>query len=53
MEKALNNLNNNRKRKLKIPKRRVFIDVLEQNSYYELNIRSNKVIKRKKSKIKR
>ena len=51
MEKALNNLNNNRKKeKLKIPKRRVFIDVLEQNFIYELNIRSNKVIKRKKIK---
>ena len=54
MEKALNNLNKNReKRKLKIPKRKVYIDVLEQNYIYELNIKSNKVIKRKKSKIKR
>ena len=50
MEKALNNLNNNRKkRKLKIPKRKVYIDVLEQNYIYELNIKSNKVIKRKKN----
>jgi UDP-MurNAc hydroxylase len=47
MEKALDNLNKNReKRKLKIPNRKVYIDILEQDYIYELDIKNKKVIKK-------
>ena len=50
LERALNNLTKNReKRKLKVPNRKVYIDVIEQDCIYELNMKNNKVIKRKNS----
>ena len=47
LEKTLINVENSRlRRKLPIPKRKVFIDILEQDHIYELNLKTNTVVTR-------
>lgn len=47
LEKTLLSIENSRlKRKLPIPKRKVFLDVIEQDHIYELNLNTNKVVTR-------
>ncbi len=51
LEKALLNLSRSRlKRKLPIPKRKVFLEVVEQKYIYELNLNNDKVVIHPKSK---
>jgi hypothetical protein len=50
LEKALLNISQSRlKRKLPIPKRKVFLDIAEQECIYELNLNNNKVVRHLKT----